>query len=128
TRLGALAPFFRLAPLCFRLDDLPAINEILIGGERHPPDLVFAVPTGERHLADFLDQLARIGRLDAKPFSVNAKIGAEDRLELEGIPALRIGIGIDTGRFPCHPAIDAPPRGLSRHEPGLPPVAPAGAW
>lgn len=43
TRLGALAPFFRIAPLCFRLDDLPAIDEILIGGERHPPDLVVAV-------------------------------------------------------------------------------------
>src|SRR5690606_15295474 len=39
-----------------------------------------------------------------------------------------IGIRIDTGLFPCHPAIDAPPRGLSRDEPRLPPVAPTSAW
>ena len=125
TRLGALAPFFRLAPLCFRLNDLPAVNEILIGGERHPPGLVVAVPTGEGHLADFLDQLARIGRLDAKPFSVDAKIGAEDRLEREGIPALRIGIRIDTGLFLCQPAINTAARRRTGNDPRLPPVTPA---
>lgn len=83
-RLRPLAPFLGLASLCFRLDGLPMLEQILIGGERHPPDLVLAIPRGEGHLADFLHQLARIGRRDTKPFSVDAKIGAEDRLEREG--------------------------------------------
>ncbi len=57
-RLGALAFFFRLISLRFRLDSPPAIDKIIIGSEWHPPHLMLAIPTGKWNLADLVDQFA----------------------------------------------------------------------
>lgn len=126
SRFGALAPFLRLAALRLGLDRLPMMEKLVVGGERNAPDLVISIPSREGHLPDLLDQLTRIGRPDAKAVLVDTEIGAEDRFEGEGIPPPLLCKRIGAGFFLGSPAVEAAPSRLSRDEPCLAPIAPAG--
>jgi hypothetical protein len=87
--LGAMSSFLGFVPA-----GRPSPSEVVLRTERHMPDPQVAVPMGEWHLAELVDDSLRVWRADTKASLVMLQISALDRIEFEGVLVLGLRVGV----------------------------------